>query len=97
MRRAAATFEFSRPNPDQRRMVLRSAFPEYVCSESDLSQVVEMTGASNGTGVGFSFSDITQRLVPSVVLEAFPDRAITSDLIVSVASQIKPTPAFLEE
>jgi len=97
LRRAAATFEFTRPNPDQRRVVLRNAFPEYVCSDADLSRVVELTGGRNGTGVGFSFSDITQRLVPSVVLEAFPDRSVTSDLIVSVASQIKPTPAFSEE
>ncbi len=97
MRRAAATFEFTRPNAEQRNMVLRNAFPEYVCSNADLLRVVELTGERNGTGVGFSFSDITQRLVPSVVLEAFPDRAVTSDLIVSVASQIKPTPAFLEE
>lgn len=97
MRRAAATFEFARPNAEQRSMVLRNAFPEYICSNADLSRVVELTGARNGTGVGFSFSDITQRLVPSVILEAFPDRAVTSELIVSVASQIKPTPAFSEE
>jgi AAA+ superfamily predicted ATPase len=96
-RRAAATFEFTRPNAEQRRMVLRNAFPDYVCSEPDLSRVVELTGESNGSGVGFSFSDITQRLVPSVVLEAFPDRRVTAELIVSVASRTKPTPAFLEE
>ncbi|QDV85399.1 AAA family ATPase [Stieleria magnilauensis] len=97
MRRAAATFEFTRPNADQRRIVLRNAFPEYVCSEADLSRVVELTGDCDGTGVGFSFSDITQRLVPSVVLEAFPDRTITSELILSVAAQTKATPAFSEQ
>ena len=36
MRRAAATFEFTRPNPEQRRIVLRNAFPEYVCSDAEL-------------------------------------------------------------
>ncbi len=97
MRRAAATFEFTRPNADQRRIVLRNAFPEYVCSEADLSRVVELTGDCNGSGVGFSFSDITQRLVPSVVLEAFPDQTITSELILSVAAQTKATPAFSEQ
>lgn len=97
MRRAAATFEFTRPNAEQRSMVLRNAFPDYVCSDADLSQVVELTGERNGAGVGFSFSDITQRLVPSVVLEAFPDRSVTPELIVSVAERIKPTPAFSEE
>jgi len=97
MRRAAATFEFTRPNADQRFSVLRNAFPKYVCSDADLSQVVELTGGSNETGIGFSFSDITQRLVPSVVLEAYPDQGVTGALIVSVASRTKPTPAFTEE
>lgn len=96
-RRAAATFEFARPNAEQRSMVLRNAFPNYVCNDADLSRIVELTGERNGSGVGYSFSDITQRLVPSVILEAFPDRAVTSDLIVSVAQRTKPTPAFSEE
>jgi AAA+ superfamily predicted ATPase len=97
MRRAAATFEFTRPNAEQRHLVLRNAFPEFVCSDEELSRVVELTGSDNESRIGFSFSDITQRLVPSVVLEAFPDQAITSELIVSVAEKTKPTPAFSEE
>ncbi len=97
MRRAAATFVFTRPNAEQRRMVLRSAFPEYVCTEAEMSRVVELTGESNESKIGFSFSDITQRLVPAVILAAYPDQALTADLIVSVASTTKPTPAFSEE
>jgi len=97
MRRAAATFEFTRPNADQCRIVLRHAFPEYVCSEAVLNRVVELTGGQNGSKIGFSFSDITQRLVPAVILAAYPDHSVTGDLIVSVASTTKPTPAFSEE
>lgn len=97
MRRASATFEFTRPNSEQRRQVLRNAFPDYLCSESELARIVDMTGDSNGNGVGFSFSDITQRLVPSAILEAFPDQTITPELIVSVVSKMKPTPAFSEK
>lgn len=97
MRRAAATFEFSRPNAEQRRIVLRDAFPDYVCTESDLSRIVDLTGETNGTGIGLSFSDITQRLVPSVILAAYPENGVNGELIISVASTIKPTPAFLEE
>tara|TARA_R110002111_G_scaffold177181_1_gene243214 strand:+ start:18527 stop:19453 length:927 start_codon:yes stop_codon:yes gene_type:complete len=97
MRRAAAIFEFTRPNAEQRRMVLRNAFPEYVCSESDLERIVELTGENNEAGIGFSFSDIAQRLVPSVVLAAYPDQSVNADLIASVASATKPTPAFKDE
>ncbi|QEG35822.1 AAA family ATPase [Bythopirellula goksoeyrii] len=95
MRRAAATFEFSRPNAEQRRVVLRNAFPEYVCSESELTRIVELTG-NRDVGAGFSFSDITQRLVPSVVLAAYPNQGINAELIASVALTIKPTPTFTE-
>lgn len=96
MRRAAATFEFTRPNAEQRRVVLRNAFPEYVCSESEMERIVELTGENKESGIGFSFSDITQRLVPSVVLAAYPDQGVNAELIASVASATKPTPAFKE-
>jgi AAA+ superfamily predicted ATPase len=97
MRRAAATFKFARPNAEQRLMVLRNAFPEYVCSDSDLKRVAELIGDKDGTQTGFSFSDITQRLVPSVVLSAYPDQGVTGALIIEVASRTKATPAFTEE
>jgi len=96
LRRAAATFEFTRPNSGQRRAVLRNAFPEYVCSDSEITRIVELTGDSNESGIGFSFSDLTQRLIPSVILAAYPDRGVNADLIVSIASATKPTPAFSE-
>jgi AAA+ superfamily predicted ATPase len=97
MRRAAATYEFKRPNAEQRRMVLRNAFPEYVCSKPEMEHIVELTGDNNESGIGFSFSDLTQRLVPSVVLAAYPDQSVDADLIASVAVATKPTPAFTEE
>ncbi|MCA9217177.1 MAG: AAA family ATPase [Planctomycetales bacterium] len=97
VRRAAATFEFTRPNAEQRRMVLRYAFPEHICSESEMTRIVELTGESSKLGVGFSFSDLTQRLIPSVILAAYPDHGISGDLIGTIASQTKPTPAFTGE
>ena len=97
MRRAAATFEFSRPNAEQRFMVLRNAFPNGVCSESDLKRVVELTGEKNETGVGYSYSDITQRLIPSVILAAYPGNGVNAELIISVTSKTKPTPEFKEK
>ncbi len=97
LRRAAATFEFKRPNAKQREAVLRDAFPGQVCSASELARVVELTGDSNELGVGFSFSDLTQRLIPSVILAAFPDRKVDGELIGTTAAQTKPTPAFTEE
>ena len=43
------------------------------------------------------YSDITQRLVPSVILAAFPDNGVNAELIISVASKTKPTPEFKEK
>ena len=97
MRRAAATFEFTRPNAEQRFVVLRNAFPDSVCSETDLKRLVELTGKKNETGIGFSYSDITQRLVPSVILAAFPENGVNAELIISVASKTQPTPEFKEK
>ena len=45
MRRAAATFEFTRPNAEQRFIVLRNAFPDSVCSETDCAVTAECSSA----------------------------------------------------
>ena len=44
--------------------------------------------------VGYSFSDITQRLIPSIVREAFPDEPVSFDVAMSVLSKTEPTRPF---
>jgi AAA+ superfamily predicted ATPase len=98
-RRAAATFEFHRPSAEQRREVLTSALAEFAIDESTIDKLVDITGPSVGRlpTPGYTFSDLTQRLIPTVILEAFPDEPVTADLVVEVAQAMKPTPVFTDQ
>ncbi|HPI40537.1 MAG TPA: AAA family ATPase [Pseudobdellovibrionaceae bacterium] len=93
-RRASEIFTFSRPNEVQREAILK----KYIGNMFDdalLKDLVKQTGP-NGRAYGFTFSDLTQRLLPSIVLDAYPDRSITSDRILELAKLIIPTSPFQE-
>lgn len=98
-RRAAATFEFGRPNADQRRQVLSDALANFTIDDTTIDKLVDITGPnSHGHGSpGYTYSDLTQRLIPTSILEAFPDVAITADLVLTVAQNLAPTPVFTDQ
>jgi AAA+ superfamily predicted ATPase len=93
-RRAAEVFEFGRPGAEQRRIVLAPSLSELGFTESQIDTIVELTGVRNGNSASFTFSDITQRFLPALVLDAYPDHAITFDGAQRIAMAIQPTPAF---
>ncbi|MFF9427022.1 AAA family ATPase [Streptomyces sp. NPDC014746] len=96
MRRAAATFTFARPNDDQRHTVLAQALDGLGIRPGTIRKVVELTGPTGGRP-GYTFSDLTQRLVPAAVFRAFPDRPVTDDDLLALAEELEPTPVFTEE
>lgn len=93
-RRAAATFNFGRPNDDQRRQVISTAFKNYELADDTVEKLVAATGPQGSDSAGFTYSDLTQRLLPTAILAAYPDDPITADLLISVATDLGPTPAF---
>jgi AAA+ superfamily predicted ATPase len=92
-RRAAAIFTFDRPNDDQRRDVLRAALTGTKIDGHTIDQLVAATGPHNSEP-GFTYSDLTQRLIARSIMTAFPDRPLTGDLLLDVASRMKATPEF---
>lgn len=96
-RRAAATFEFGRPNEDQRRQVISTAFENYELAADTIDKLVIATGSQGPDRCGFTYSDLTQRLLPTAILAAYPDNAITADLLLAVASDLGPTPTFNDQ
>jgi AAA+ superfamily predicted ATPase len=93
-RRAAAIFEFGRPNAHQRKQVLNDAFAGFGLPEESIDKLVLATGEQTDGRVGFTYSDLTQRLVPSAILAAYPDSAITADALLALAEDLGPTPEF---
>ena len=94
LRRAAIHHEFKRPDVEQREALLRSAFDE-IFNDSQYNKLAQLTGPDGkDRNYGYSFSDITQRLIPNILIDAFPDKPVSFDLALSVLNQTEPTQPF---
>lgn len=93
-RRAADVLPFARPNDDQRRHLLAARLEPLGLKTAQLDALVAATGPARKGAVGFTFSDLTQRLLPAIILAAYPDRAVTGADAVAIARAMVPTPPF---
>lgn len=96
-RRAADILVFERPNAEQRREVLSRLLTDTGFNRSDLTALVKATGENDTRDYGYTYSDIAQRLVPAIVLDAYPDRPIRPARAIDLAGTILPTPPFRDK
>ena len=96
-RRAAVTFTFTRPDEQQRQALLRPVLDELGFSSQQIHSLVTATGATHGRKYGYTYSDLTQRLLPGLLLAAYPSKPITFDLAKQVVENHPPTPPFKTE
>ena len=92
-RRAAEILTFGRPDEEQRRLLLAPKLGELGFDEAAIEAIVAATGPRDGS-VGFTFSDIAQRLIPAIVLDASPERPILPSRALLIAEEMKPTAPF---
>ena len=99
-RRAADILSFRRPDRGQRRAVLGDPLEKLGLCNTEIEVIVDATGAADcgdgGDGDGFTFSDLTQRLLPAIVLNAFPSRAVEAGAALEIARRMRPTRPFGE-
>jgi len=93
-RRAADILVFERPNEEQRLDVLARRLSGAGFSQNDLKALAAATGEQPKRPYGFTYSDITQRLLPLVVLDAYPDGPIRPKRAIELAQAMLPTPPF---
>jgi len=93
-RRAAAVFEFHRPDRAQRLHVIREALRGSGMAERELEILADATGCTPDRHYGFTYSDLTQRLVPSIALDAFPEQPVIGTRAIEIVRGIMPTPPF---
>ncbi|MHB2029034.1 MAG: AAA family ATPase [Acidimicrobiales bacterium] len=97
-RRAAAVFQFSRPDEADRRELLKRSFSGVTISDIEMDEVVRLTGPVDGRIYGCTFSDLRQRFVPSAVLQAVSAGiAITGTQLIETAKRFQPTRPFEAE
>jgi AAA+ superfamily predicted ATPase len=93
-RRAADVFVFKRPTDPQRRLVMEGPLSEAGFTAVQIDKIVALTGVSKENPAGFTFSDLTQRLLPTLVLDAYPDRPVSFARAVEIVTSMKATPPF---
>lgn len=94
-RRAADILEFTRPNDEQRRAVLGPLLLDIGFSEEHLADMVTATGA-NERSYGFTFSDLTPRLLTRILLDAYPDQKVNPVRAIEIAKRMAPSAPFQE-
>jgi SpoVK/Ycf46/Vps4 family AAA+-type ATPase len=93
-RRAADILPFTRPDEAQRHSVLGPPLRELGFTDQQIAALVAATGARDKRAYGFTFSDLTQRLLPAIVLDAYPGKAVGAVRALEIAKGMKPTPPF---
>lgn len=93
-RRAADIMMFGRPSDAQRHAVLGAALTHLGFSQSHLAALVAATGPQKGRDYGYTFSDLTQRLLPTIVLDAYPAKPVIPARALEIALAMAPTPPF---
>ena len=90
-RRAADIFEFRRPELEQRAAVIGRAFADAGLSEAQTVELARLTGETDGRDYGYTYSDLTIRLIPNAVLDALPDKPLTFERVAELARTTPPT------
>lgn len=95
-RRAADILSFGRPNEAQRRSLLTGALGELEFGSADIERMVIATGPNKNRPYGFTFSDLNQRLLPGIILDAYPGSSVRPSRALEVVSAMEPTRPFEE-
>ena len=96
-RRAAAVFEFVRPNLELRKHLLETQLAGTGFSKADFEAIAQNLGETKARDYGYTYSDITQRFIPSLILAAYPKHKITRELALNIIAAMSPTPPFKSE
>ena len=94
-RRAAVVEVFERPDRQQRAALLSRLLAGTKLSADDIEALASNTGVTADRPYGYTYSDLRQRLVPEIVLEAYRRRAaIDVAIAAEVLAQTHPTRPF---
>ena len=94
-RRAAEIFSFSRPNQQQAENVLTDVFSKLFKFRKD--QIDLLIQVAMDKEPLFTYSDFRQRFIPSVIMNAFPDKAVIFDDAFEILKSMSATPPFNEK
>lgn len=95
LRRAAIIMEFERPDDSERKELFKKTLAGTDIKEKEFDKLAQLTGPSANDGLGYSFSDLTLKVLPEAVAESFPDKALSFDILENVIKRVKPSPKII--
>ncbi|NOT90789.1 AAA family ATPase [Ferruginibacter sp.] len=95
IRRAAIIMEFERPDDHERKELFTKTLNGTGIKEKEFDKLVELTGPNKNNGLGYSFSDLTLKLLPEAVAESFPNKPLSFEVLENVIKRVKPSPKIL--
>jgi AAA+ superfamily predicted ATPase len=96
-RRAFLILKFDRPNDIQRETFLSPLLEELDFNKVEIAEFVKLTGPNKKRDYGFTYSDISQRLIPNLIIDAYPDKAVDFKTALLLLHTIQPTQPFKEQ
>lgn len=93
-RRAADILKFERPNESQRYSVLVEPLMELKFTQKEIECISKITGENNSREYGFTYSDLMQRMLPSIILDAYPNGPVRFERAKEIIESIQPTKPF---
>ena len=96
IRRAALHIEFSRPTKGECLELLKHDLQGVNLTENELDELASLTSEGGQHGdEGYSFSDFRLRFLPEALARAYPDQALTFDVLKETALTVKPSPRIV--
>lgn len=95
LRRATIIMEFNRPDEQERHELFAKTLSGTGITDKELQQLAKLTGAENNNDLGYSFSDISLRILPEAVAACFPDKPLDFEAIKAVITKVKPSPKII--
>ena len=96
-RRAAEILTFARPDEAQRLAALSGPLQQLGFTHAQIAAAVAATGPQGGRAYGCTYSDLMQRYLPALILDAYPGRAVAATRAVEIALELVPTSPFQDK
>lgn len=95
IRRAAIILEFERPTTEERKELFSKSLIGLDFTEEQLNQLADITSPEKNENLGYSFSDIRLKILPEAIANAYPDKALSFEIILETISDVKPSPKII--
>lgn len=93
VRRSALHMIFKRPNKEECLELLTKDLQGLNLKDSELQELVALT--TNDNKNGYTFSDFRLRFLPEAIINAFPEKPLTFEILKETALSVKPSPSII--